>query len=181
MIVGHSLGAIIATAAAARAPELVRAVVLEDPPLAAFRHEQLRERPEHAGFVALRDLARENRSLADLLPVLSARRPELDRAAARAWAMAIGALDPDVLTLIVEDRAKVGYDQDDCLRRITAPTLLLQGEPTLGGALTDEDARRAAALLVRGIYVKLPHVGHGIHTADPAGFCRIVHDFLETI
>jgi len=81
----------------------------------------------------------------------------------------------------VEDRAKVGYDQDDCLRRITAPTLLLQGEPTLGGALTDEDARRAAALLVRGIYVKLPHVGHGIHTADPAGFCRIVHDFLETI
>ena len=181
VIIGHSLGAIIATAVAARAPELVRAVVLEDPPLAAFRHERLRERPEHAGFLALHDLAREKRSPDDLLAVLSARRPELDCAAARAWATAIGALDPDVLTLVVEDRAKVGYDQDTCLRQITAPTLLLQGEPSLGGALSDGDALRAAGLLGYGTHVKLPHVGHGIHTADPAGFCRIVHDFLETI
>lgn len=181
VLVGHSLGAIIATAVAARVPELVRAVVLEDPPLAAFRHERLRERPEHDGFVALRDLAREDLSPDELLTALSARRPELDPAAVRAWAAAVSALDPDVLTLIVEDRAKVGYDQDDCLRRISAPTLLLQGEPSLGGALIDEDARRAAELLVRGTYVKLPHVGHGIHTADPTGFCRIVHDFLEAL
>jgi pimeloyl-ACP methyl ester carboxylesterase len=180
VIIGHSLGAIIATAAAARVPELVRAVVLEDPALAAFRHEQLRERPEHARFVALRDLARENHTLDELLTILSARRPELDPAA-RAWATAIGALDPDVLTLIVEDRAKTGYDQDTCLRQITAPTLLMQGEPSLGGALSDEDARRAAGLLTRGTYVKLPHVGHGIHTADPTGFSRLVPDFLETI
>ncbi|HEY8597073.1 MAG TPA: alpha/beta hydrolase [Thermomicrobiales bacterium] len=181
VLVGHSLGAIIATAVAARVPDRVRAVVLEDPPLAAFRHERLRERPEHAGFVALRDLASEKRTPDDLLTILSARRPELDRAGVRAWATAIGALDPDVLTMIVEDRAKAGYDQDDCLRRIGAPTLLLQGEPSLGGALADEDARRAVGLLVGGTYVKLPHVGHGIHTADPAGFCRIVHDFLETL
>lgn len=181
VIVGHSLGAIIATAVAARVPELVRAVVLEDPPLAAFRHEQLRERSEHAGFVALRDLARGNLSPDDMLTALSARRPELDRAGVRAWATAIGALDPDVLTLIVEDRAKVGYEQDDCLRRISAPTLLLQGEPSLGGALIDEDALRAVDLLKQGTYVKLPHVGHGIHTVDPSGFCRVVHDFLETI
>jgi pimeloyl-ACP methyl ester carboxylesterase len=181
VIIGHSLGAIIATAVAARAPELVRAVVLEDPPLAAFRHEQLRERPEYAGFLALRDLAREGHTSAELLPILSARRPELDSAGVRAWAAAIAALDPDVLTLVVEDRAKVGYDQDTCLRQITAPTLLVQGEPSLGGALSDEDARRAVGLLTRGTYVKLPHVGHGIHTADPAGFSRLVHDFLETI
>lgn len=181
VIVGHSLGAIIATAVAARVPQLVRAVVLEDPPLAAFRHEQLRERPEHAGFLALRDLAREGRSFDDLLKILSARRPELDAAGVRAWAASIAALDPDVLTLVVEDRAKVGYDQDTCLRQIAAPTLLLQGEPSLGGALNDADALRAAELLMHGTYLKLPHVGHGIHAADPASFSRIVHDFLETL
>lgn len=181
VLVGHSLGAIIATAAAALAPEMVRAIVLEDPPLAAFRHERLHDRPEYPSFLALRDLARAGLAGDELRAALSARRPELDAAAVRTWAAAIGRLDPDVLTLIVEDRAKAGYDQDDCLRRIAAPTLLLQGEPSLGGALADEDARRAVGLVRLGTQVKLAHVGHGIHAADPAAFCRIVHDFLESL
>jgi pimeloyl-ACP methyl ester carboxylesterase len=36
-IVGHSLGALVAIQLGAVAPELVRAMVLEDPPLYAYR------------------------------------------------------------------------------------------------------------------------------------------------
>lgn len=73
---------------------------------------------------------------------------------------------------------------DACLRRISRPVLLQQGNPALGGALADVDATRAADLLPRGRHLRLPDVGHGIHAADcgqPATFCRIVHDFLESL
>src|SRR3954471_8978915 len=50
VVVGHSLGAMIAIAVAAEAPDFVRAVVLEDPPLAAFSTQSLRERPEYGPF-----------------------------------------------------------------------------------------------------------------------------------
>lgn len=180
VLVGHSLGAIITTAVAATVPKLVRAVVLEDPPLAAFRHERLRDRPEHAGFVITRDLAASGRSIPEIAALLAERQPTADALTLRAQATRISRLDPDVLTLVVADHAKGDYDQDACLRAITAPTLLLQADPLAGGALGDVDAHRAAGLLPQGLLVKQPNVGHNIHTSVPDNFCRLIHDFLET-
>ena len=183
VLVGHSLGAIVAIAVAAEAPETVRAVVLEDPPLAAFRHRRLRDRPEHGGFTASRDLARSGRTVDELAAALRDLQPGQDAVALRARATQLSQLDPDVLTLVLEDRAKEGFDLDACLQRITCSVLLLQGNPALGGALEDVDAQRAANLLTRGIYVRMPEVGHGIHAADqgqPIAFCRLVHQFLES-
>jgi pimeloyl-ACP methyl ester carboxylesterase len=180
VVVGHSLGGIIATAVAAAAPEQVAAVVLEDPPLAAFRHESLRERPEHPGFVATRDLAASGQSVAALSALLAERQPTADAVTLRVRATSISQLDPDVLTLVVEDRARGDYDQDECLRRGTCPTLLLQADPQAGGALGDEDAARALGLLPQGLHVKLPGVEHNVHATAPTDFCRLVRDFLET-
>src|SRR5690349_18429433 len=66
VIVGHSLGAVIALTVASDAPELVRAIVLEDPPLGPFWDQMARERPEFARFNATLALLREQRSLAEL-------------------------------------------------------------------------------------------------------------------
>ena len=184
VLVGHSLGAIIAIAVAAEAPDAVRAVVLEDPPLAPFRHQSARERAEYGRFTALRDLARSGRTVDELIAPLADLQPGRDAAALRARAVSLSQLDPDVLTLIIEDRAREGYDLDALLGQISCPVLLLQGNPALGGALADVDAQRAASLLVRGAYVRLLEVGHGIHVPDggqPLTFCRIVHDFLESL
>jgi pimeloyl-ACP methyl ester carboxylesterase len=180
VVVGHSLGAVIATAVAAAAPELVAAVVLEDPPLAAFRHEPLRERPEYAGFIATRDLASSGQGVDEIAAILAARRPDADAVSLRAQATRISRLDPAVLDLIVHDRATGDYDQDACLRASVAPTLLLQADPAAGGALADADADRALDLLPGGTLVRLPGVGHGIHGEVPERFARLVHDFLES-
>ena len=184
VLVGHSLGAIVAITVAAEASEAVRAVVLEDPPLAGFRHQRLRDRPEYERFTTSRDLARSGRTVDELVAALRDLQPDQDAVALRARATQLSQLDPDVLTLVLEDRAKEGFDLDACLRRLTCPVLLLQGNPALGGALADVDAHRAAALLTRGIYVRLPEVGHGIHADDqgqPITFCRLVHQFLESL
>ena len=181
VVVGHSLGAIIAIAVAADAPETVRAVVLEDPPLGAFSDQRLRERAEYARFLALRELARGNLALDQLTAALAPVQPGSDAAALRSRAQALRQLDPDVLTLIVEDRAKEGFDLEERLRGIAAPVLLLQGNVALGAALEDDRAARAVGLLRHCTFVRMPNVGHGLHAGDPLGFCRIVHDFLESL
>lgn len=183
VLVGHSLGAIIAIAAAAAAPEAVRAVVLEDPPLAAFRHERLRDRPEYARFSASRDLAASGQTVEELIASLASAQPGQDPVALRSRAVSLSRLDPDVVTHVIEDRAKEGYDLDALLQRITCPVLLLQGNPAHGGALADVDAQRAASLLPHCTHVYLPDVGHGIHAVEgqPQVFSRLVHDFLESL
>jgi pimeloyl-ACP methyl ester carboxylesterase len=184
VVVGHSLGAIVAIAVAAEAPEAVRAIVLEDPPLAAFRHQSLGERPDQPRFRLQRDLARSTASVDELAAELAGQMPSLDAAALRARATALRQMDPDVLTAILEDRAKEGYDLDGRLRRIACPVLLLQGNVAIGGALEDVDARRAAGMLARCTTVQLPQFGHWLHAGDqgqPAIFCQIVSNFLESL
>jgi pimeloyl-ACP methyl ester carboxylesterase len=67
------------------------------------------------------------------------------------------------------------------LRRIACPTLILQGNPELGGALTDLEARWAASLIGDCTHVYLPNVGHGIHTGESAAYSHLVTSFLEAL
>lgn len=181
IVMGHSLGAIIAIAIAADAPELVRAVILEDPPLGAFSDQVLSERSEFARFLAVRELARGGLSAAELAAPLAALMPDIDAAALRSRAVGLSQLDPEALTFILDGRAKEGCDLAGRLKRIASPVLLLQGNLALGAALEDERATLATNLLADCTFVQMPNVGHGMHAGDPVGFCRIVTDFLETL
>jgi pimeloyl-ACP methyl ester carboxylesterase len=184
VVLGHSLGAMVAIGVAAEAPNLVRAVVLEDPPLGAFGRLPFTERPEHARFVATRDMARAGHSFDELVRLLTLEMSGQDGVRIRARAGSVSQIDADVFTLIIENRAIDDYDLADRLRRIGCPTLLVQGNEALGGALADDEADWAASLLRQGILVRMPEVGHQIH-ADPGAasvrFRQLVTDFLETV
>ena len=181
VIVGHSLGAIIALAVASDAPELVRALVLEDPPLGPFWDQSARERPEFARFSATLALFREQPSLAEVNRFVAETVPSLDAARRRIRALALSQLDPGVLEAVVTDRVKEGYDLDARFSRIAAPTLLLQGNEALGGALEESRAQRAASLLRDCAHVYFPDAGHGIKDARQLEYCKIVGGFLESL
>jgi pimeloyl-ACP methyl ester carboxylesterase len=180
VLVGHSLGAMISIGVASETPELVRAVVLEDPPLGAFDGRPFGVRSEYHRFVATRDLVREGLSQSELAARLVPETPG-DTLAARMRAASVGRIDPDVLTWIIENRAGQGYDLGDRLRRIACPTLLLQGNPDIGGALTDTEAKWAASLIPDCDHVYLPNVGHGIRAANAEDFSQRVMGFLEAL
>lgn len=181
VLVGHSLGSMISIGVASETPDLVRAVVLEDPPLGAFDGRPFGVRPEYPRFVATRDLAREGLPLPELTKRLAALAPNADPVATRARAASVARVDPDVLTFIFENRSVENYDLGDRLRRIACPTLLLQGNPALDGAVSDLEVRWAASLIPDCTPAYLPHVGHGIHAADGPGFIQLVTGFLETV
>jgi pimeloyl-ACP methyl ester carboxylesterase len=181
VLIGHSLGSMISIGVASEAPDLVRAVVLGDPPLGAFDGRPFATRPEYPRFVAQLDLVRRGLPPSELASRLAALAPGGDQATARSRAASMSRLDPEVLTAVVEDRAGDGYDLGARLRRVACPVLLLQGNPERGGALTDLEARWAASLLPDCAHVSLPHVGHGIHTEDGAAYAHLVTSFLEAL
>lgn len=181
ILVGHSLGGMISIGVASEAPELVRAVALEDPPLGAFEGQPFGGRPEHQRFIAMRDLARLGLTPVELAKRLAADIPEGNAVSMRARAAALSRIDPEVLTAIIENRSIERYDLGERLRGITVPTLLLQGNPELGGALADAKAAWAAAQIPDCAHVYQSNVGHGIHVSDGPAFSQNVVTFLEAL
>jgi pimeloyl-ACP methyl ester carboxylesterase len=181
VLVGHSLGALISIGVASEAPELVRALVLEDPPLSTFGGPPFGVRREHPRFVATRDLLREGLPIADLRAQLASTESPGDPLAARFRAASLSLIDPEVLTWIIDNRSIENYELGERLQQIGCPTLLLQGNPELGGALTDPVAQWAVALIPDCTLVSFPKAGHGIKGDDQLAYSQKVMGFLETI
>ena len=180
-MVGHSLGAMVTIQICAAAPELVRAVVLEDPPLYAYQGERLKSRPNYKLFVGWRSLAQQQLAMAELESKISELQPELDGKALRFRAESLRLLDPDVLAMYVEGIATESYETDRYLREVACPALILRGDPALGGAIEDADELRAKSLLKRCAVQPVAGVGHGIHAYQPELYQRLVADYFGAI
>ena len=182
VVLGWSLGAMVATMVAAEEPDLVRAVVLEDPPLAEFSGK---ESLPPAEFLELchswRDVITMDASTNEKLSAIAAANPEEDDASVRSRLKQLSQCDPEVVTFIIEGKIFEQYDLKELLPKITCPVLLLQADLALGGALGDSDAELAVSLLPDCTHVHLQDVGHGIHGEQPVIFSRIVRNFLESL
>lgn len=172
-VVGHSLGATTAMGAASMVPELVKAVVYEDPPM--FVHT----RPGNHGrsrFGARLEQIRAAKSAEELAE--ETREPgesaESALAKARRWLQ----MDINVLESTVDRSAVAGWDAEGQLRKATPRALLLQANPEMGGAMTDEEAERTVGLLPDGKLVKWPDSGHGMHAQFPERFVEAVREFF---
>ncbi len=181
VLVGHSVGAIVAIAVAADAPELVRAAVLEEPPLSIFTDQPMRETAVYGAYRAARDLALSHPTLDEATAALGKAMAGTDAVELRSRAMALLQRDPEALTFVLEDRAKEELEFDRRLEHLACPVLLIQGNPARGGALDDERAARFVSQLPHATHVVLPNAGHFIHHQSPLEFSRLVVDYLETL
>ena len=153
MVVGHSLGAVIAFEVARVRPDLARRIVMIDPPLygdAAGGGGKPRFTPP---FRQLRDLLRslhareagldEYESVFGSLPLPTGVRPAaevLDGEGLRELAVAQASLDPEVLTPAIEGKLFAGGQPDAA---IDPPLLVLRADPGSGSAIfTEADSVR---------------------------------------
>lgn len=181
VVVGSSLGAMVAIGLASEDPDVVRAVVLEDPPLGFASGAPGAMQPAYSGMVETRDLIAPGHSAPDLVWILTLQMQDQDAVSIRRRAANLSNLDPDVLTTYIEDRCYTGFDLGERLRRVTCPALLLQGNTALGGALSDSEARWASSLMPDCVHVSLPEAGHGIRGALPDRYRGLVTGFLATV
>ena len=178
VLMGHSLGGIIAVATAKACPDLVRALIVGDAPLDAATWGQLM-RDGRGKLAAWRALAggthpvEEIESLlgdapegsSTLREIFGEGSPIIHELAERLYHH-----DPDMLGMLIEDYENVaaGYDMETVLPAIHCPVLLVQADPSAGGALTDEEVQRALPLLADPTHMRFSGMDHML-LYDPKG------------
>jgi pimeloyl-ACP methyl ester carboxylesterase len=178
VILGHSLGAMVAACAAGEAPDWVRGIVLLDPPFHTMGN-RMRGSTWEALFLGIREAAREGKTMADRERFLSAvqipqadgrmaRLGDLRDAASIRWsAECLSRMDPEVLTPVVEGRWLEALDVMEIAGRIRCLSVVVQADPSAGGALSDEEAQPFCGSLSEGRWERLSGVGHLVHHSRP--------------
>lgn len=72
-----------------------------------------------------------------------------------------------------------GLNVDDDCARITAPTLVVTGEPGLDRVVPVESTRRYAQLIPNARYVMMDHTGHQGVLTQPRRFAALVSEFVN--
>ena len=216
-VTGNSSGALLAAWLAANRPQLMRAAVLEDPPLFSSEYPRIKQTVADRAFVtsytaATRDhptdfllyWIRSNagffrKNIGPGVPFLLTQAVRIRRWAHSGQPVEIGLLSNDTVRMLVrgldqydprfgaafyDGTWNMGFDHAGALGKIERPVLLMKAnssimaDGTLDGAMSDEEAQRARALLGHGQYVEVDS-SHVVNLDKPDIFVRILTDFFS--
>lgn len=170
VVMGHSMGAFNAAKLAGRRPDLVRALVLEDPPTGG-RAATTDGRVMDDALITLRSQDLET-------AIASGRRdhPNWPADEIEPWARSKQELDEGLFGRPAPEMPLLV----DVLPDVTCPVLLLRGDTDRGGLISeemaDECARTAGGPLTS---VHLPGTGHNVRREDRDHYLSAVIGFIE--
>jgi|ERR1700688_1014882 len=191
VMVGHSLGGVVAASVARTRPDLVRGLLLEDPPMYRGDPAEAHDNPFLAVFALLHQLVSEMQarqappeeyelvlrsspspngagSFADVLGVEGT----------KARARGLASVDPDVFLAAVDGSGLVGAQPDAALG---CPILVLRADPAFGAAFTAEHEARFCSANPH-VEVEVVHgASHFIHDEQPERFLLKLQGFLDTL
>jgi pimeloyl-ACP methyl ester carboxylesterase len=183
ILYGHSMGAMLAAALAARHPDLVHAAILEDPPFHTMGN-RLAGTALHDYFRAIRPVVGTGLPASELARVRvdgqtlgQLREPSQLRFLSRCFAEA----DPGVLDPVLNGSWLDGYDPSEVWRNLSRATLVLQSDPAAGGMLTDDDAAAFVSSAGDATLVRLSGIGHQAHWQDAPAVTRHLLAFLGSL
>jgi pimeloyl-ACP methyl ester carboxylesterase len=193
ILYGHSLGAMVAAATAAELPHLVHGLVLEDPPFDTLG-PNIQKTQFYSLFEIMRSASGSHLPVDDLASQLAESRIAVpgsdetvrlgdvrDPTALRFGAACLKRVDPELWEPLVAGRWLEGYDKVSVLKAIRCPTLLLQGDTALGGMLPEAGGAEIETLIPRCLRIRVPGVGHLIHSLQTETTLRFLGGFLESI
>jgi pimeloyl-ACP methyl ester carboxylesterase len=184
VLVGCSLGALIACCAAARREAEIQGILLEDPPLYVGQMPDLGETLFYAFYEYLTQLLpehhRANGTVDDLLPKV--RHPLVSEPLQRVLAENLHELDLETVRPAMEGSLFDDFDPDDKLPRIRCPVraIVARGDPG-GDAVRDLDIDRMAERVPRFTHVVWDNTIHAVHYQRPTEMVSEIRTFLEHI
>jgi pimeloyl-ACP methyl ester carboxylesterase len=193
IVLGHSLGGATAAALAQQRPDLVKAVILEDPPLAVADPEALRDNTLMAGFQLMRQTVpflQEQKIPAETVAEQLRQAPSatgpafaelLHQDAIGAMAAALLEVDATVLDPVLEGRMEAAFDPS---RPIPVPTLVIAGDSAMPDTVARTAHLEALGATTPDAQVRvISGAGHLIHDelAHRDEFADAVRSFLATV
>jgi pimeloyl-ACP methyl ester carboxylesterase len=178
-ILGHSMGASTAAAAAAQYPDLFGKVLLEDPAwFAEGSRRQATTDEERAAWNKERhDRIIEQKQMTKeaLIAMCRQNSPTWQEAELDAWAESKQQLSPHV----VGGTESKPRPWQEIAAAITVPTLLITASNEKGGIVTPEIAAAAKALNPKIEVVLINDAGHNIRREATAAYIKMVKRFLD--
>jgi pimeloyl-ACP methyl ester carboxylesterase len=178
LVVGHSLGGVVAGALIELRPDLVTAAFLEDPPYFEGDPAVRNASPVAAFFpkfvAAVTDLQQRSAAAADYRPLIEAMTApdELD---ARADAMT--RWDPNTMQAAIDG---IVWSDFDPLAVVPCPLTILQADPAMGGVFRPEDGQSLLAANPHANIVFVEGAGHSIRSGEQRHvYLRELDHFVE--
>lgn len=193
IVIGHSLGAMVAASVSDGRSVEVMGVVLEDPPFDTLSG-RIFQTPYLSQFTGVQAVLKECKDVASIshrLADLILTNPQTgetyrvgdtrDDAFLRFHAWCLSKMDPEALEPIVAGKWLEGFDVNAAIESVSCPALLMQGEALFGSMLTDEDAGRFRSRARDVVHVRFGGVGHQIHSMQPEAATMAMVSFLESL
>ena len=171
VLVGHSIGGVIALMVAARRPDKVRGLIIEDVPLTqeSYRNVVESSRAMFGLWLQLKRAAQSEQDLALALADAYGDYPAVTSAWILFFAGCLWQLDPGFFDNLLDDFEGfcAGYDCEQILFRLACPILFLRGESRLGAVMTDDEITWLQRHCGNAQCVSINGVGHLLHLEDP--------------
>ena len=173
-VIGHSMGASTAAAFAADHPEMLSALVLEDPP---WSDQEISEKQISARMQEWKkeNLKAKEKTVKELIKQQKKEAPNWEEAILEEWAQSKLRVDPTI------------FDQDPLDRRpwrelakaIKVPTLIVTGDVELGAIVTPELGVEAVKLLDKGEFGHISAAGHCVRYEQYQPYLTMIRLFLK--
>ena len=181
VLVGHSLGALVTLTVAHLAPECMRALIANDPPLLGDDLEIDDSPAAMQWFSFVYETVKDNPSFEQVLERCAAFNPEASPSDLQAMAGQIFGVAPGTVRAALDDRIKEGYDLHAGLQTIRCPAMLLYGDIELGAAVRNQDADDFKRLVPQAVIHKFDKGTHMLWWEQAETRKKYVQEFLNTI
>jgi pimeloyl-ACP methyl ester carboxylesterase len=175
VLVGHSGGAVVSMGVAAQIPELVRALILLDPPI-LLREESIRSTSAYPYFVGVYAILTRQQTATE---VFSEMIPGIDQAGIRSLEDMVSQVDPEYVKTLLDDRAFEGLDLQAVLEKITCPILFLYGEIERGAVVREKDVEYFLNCVPHGTAIQIKGAGHILQLDQPAQVLETMEQWLQ--
>jgi len=175
-VIGHSMGAVTAASLAARYPDLVACVILEDPPW----REQPPIQPDHDEKGHLdswrqRLIVIQTKRRDEVMALCREENPKWAEVELGPWADSKLQLDLNVFRA-----STLSFDPwQEIVPQITCPVLLITADPELGSIVTAATAQQVVQMLLNGQVVHISGAGHSIRRGQFEAYVEAVTLFLR--
>jgi N-formylmaleamate deformylase len=177
VVVGHSMGAMVAYQTGMRFPELAGALVLEDPPWWLSRPDQA----PHSEQIAQWAKNLRHRTLEELLAQCRAEHPHWPEELVRHMSESKKQLDPAFVDTMTERMHSPEWDWETTVQNVAQPVLIFTGNPALGAIVTPEVIAKIRERKPGWIIAGIPDVGHLIRFDNFDAYMGILRAFLNRI